>query len=276
MANSEEINRPYGLSSGRNSSTSTPTTDFLNTPTCNVGHGIFPDIIIPAHLFSSPMPYFRETSFERRLHRACLKNGYDLLVDPTTDPDNARRVFRLPLTFSDRGSIVQRVQGLLEDGLEKAPEMWDMPFFLLGGAGTHYPRRDQGGRPILPPNSVPMNILIGALTHQAAEPESVNSIDEFLAGLGLDGEWYDSYDVEGYLKEKGIFLDGDITFCKVPEHICPTEYPPPGAISSNPSDVVQLERSFQEYTYSGNADLSGIYSSAHLQPMTQVSYAQVF
>lgn len=277
MAVSEEINQACRLSSGRDSSTSTPSTvNCLNSPPCNVDCCIFPHIVSPAFLLSAPMPYFHESSFERRLHRACLKNGYDLLVDPTTDPENVRRVFRLPLAFSGRDSIVQRVQGILEVGLEEAPEMWDMPFFLLGGAGTHYPRRDQGGRPILPPNAVPMSKLISALAHQAAQPESVHSIEEFLAGLGLDGEWYDSYDVEGYLKEKGISLDGDISFCKVPEHVYHTEFPPPGAVSSNTLDIVQLEHSFQRYTNSGNADLSGIYSSGHLQPMTQVLCAQVF
>lgn len=222
------------------------------------------------------MAYFQETSFERRLHRACLKNGYDLLVDPTSDPDNVRRVFRLPLTFSDRDSIVQRLQAILEAGLEEAPEMWDMPFFLLGGAGTHYPRKDQGGKPILPPNSVPMNKLVSALTHQATESKSVHTVDEFLAGLGLDGEWFDSYDVEGYLKEKGISLSADTAFCKVPENIFPTELSPPGTVSINTLDTVQLVHSGQGYIFSGNTDLNGIHPSGNLQPVTQVSYSQVF
>ncbi|GMG26397.1 unnamed protein product [Aspergillus oryzae] len=277
MANPEQTYHSFRLSSGHDSSTSTPSTvDSSNPMPYNVDHGTFPLIVSPALLLPSSMTYFQETSFERRLHRACLKNGYDLLVYPTSDPDNVRRVFRLPLTFSDRDSIVRRVQAILEAGLEEAPEMWDMPFFLLGGAGTHYPRRDQGGRPILPPNSVPMNKLVSALAHQAAESQSVHTVDEFLAGLGLDGEWFDSYDVEGYLKEKGIALGGDTAFCKVPENIFPTELSPPGTVSINTLDTVQLEHSVQGYIFSGNTDLNGIHPSGHLQPVTQVSYSQVF
>ncbi|KOC07894.1 hypothetical protein AFLA70_389g001071 [Aspergillus flavus AF70] len=277
MANPEQTYHQFRLSSGHGSSTSTPSTvDSSNPMPYNVDHGTFPLIVSPTLLLPSSMAYFQETSFERRLHRACLKNGYDLLVDPTSDPDNVRRVFRLPLTFSDRDSIVRRVQAILEAGLEEAPEMWDMPFFLLGGAGTHYPRRDQGGRPILPPNSVPMNKLVSALAHQAAESQSVHTVDEFLAGLGLDGEWFDSYDVEGYLKEKGISLSADTAFCKVPENIFPTELSPPGTVSINTLDTVQLEPSVQGYIFSGNTELNGIRPSGHLQPVTQVSYSQVF
>ncbi|KAF7621127.1 hypothetical protein AFLA_011439 [Aspergillus flavus NRRL3357] len=75
-----------------------------------------------------------------------------------------------------------------------------------------------------------MNKLITALAHQSPELQSVHSAYGLLAGHGLDGEWFGSYDVEGYLKEKGISLDGDTTFCKVPENISPTELPPPGTV----------------------------------------------
>ncbi|KAJ5089360.1 hypothetical protein N7532_008044 [Penicillium argentinense] len=81
------------------------------------------------------------------------------------------------------------MKGILESGLDEAPEIWDMPFYLLGGAGTHYPRRDRTGKPILPPNALPTSEL---------------SDHDLLADFGLNGEWLDSHDVEGYLGEKAF------------------------------------------------------------------------
>jgi hypothetical protein len=108
------------------------------------------------------------------------------------------------------------MKGILEGGLDEAPELWDMPFFLLGGAGTHYPRRDHTGKPFLPPNALPISQLVSAFVHQRTEPQSFQSDHDLLADLGLNGEWLDSHDVEGYLKEKGISLSADIAFCSVP------------------------------------------------------------
>ncbi|KAB8224324.1 hypothetical protein BDV33DRAFT_4952 [Aspergillus novoparasiticus] len=119
-----------------------------------------------------------------------------------------------------------------------------------------------------------MNKLISALTHQSAELQSVHSTDGLLAGLGFDGECFDLYDVDGYLKEKGISLDGDTTFCRVPGNVFSMEFLPPGTVSTNTLDTNQLEHSFQEYMFSGNTDRNRIHPSGHLQLMTQVSYSQ--
>lgn len=193
-----------------------PIVDRSEPVPCAREDGTFLNILRHSHLLSSSTAPFRETSFERRLHRACLKNGYNLLADPTSDPDNVSRVFRLPLTLSTRDSIVQQMKGILEGGLDEAPELWDMPFFLLGGAGTHYPRRDHTGKPFLPPNALPISQLVSAFAHQRTKPQSFQSDHDLLADLGLNGEWLDSHDVEGYLKEKGISLSADIAFCSVP------------------------------------------------------------
>ena len=202
-------------------------------------------------LFSSTTP-FSETSFERRLHRACLKNGYNLLADPTSDPDNVSRVFRLPLTLSTRDSIVQQMKGILEGGLDEAPELWNMPFFLLGGAGTHYPRRDHTGKPVLPPNALPMSELISAFVHQRTKPQSFQSGHDILADLGLNGEWLDSHDVEGYLKEKGISLSADIAFCSVPACAFSMDS---NVIGANDQHVMGIDESTLGHMHPYNADL---------------------
>lgn len=254
-ANSE----PRGKALARNhSSLRTPALETVNHSEpvpCAVDDSTFLNILCPSHLLSSSTSPFRETSFERRLHRACLKNGYHLLVDPTTDPDNVSRVFRLPLTLSTRDSIVQKVKGLLEGGLDEAPEMWDMPFFLLGGAGTHYPRRDHTGKPILPPNALPVSKLIGAFVHKNTEPQSFHGDHDLLADLGLDGEWLDSYDVEGYLKEKGISLGADTAFCRVPARAFSMESRPSDIIGANARHVMATDESAHGHMLPHNVDL---------------------
>ncbi|KAL3471061.1 hypothetical protein BJX99DRAFT_238249 [Aspergillus californicus] len=221
---------------------------------CAIDDGALFNILCRSHLLSSSIASFRETSFERRLHRACLKNGYNLLVDPTSDPDNVSRVFRLPLTLSTRDSIVQQMKGILEGGLDEAPELWDMPFFVLGGAGTHYPRRDRTGKPILPPNALPMSKLVDAFVYQRTEPQSFQSGHDLLADFGLNGEWLDSHDVEGYLEEKGIFLGADTAFCSVPAHVFSMESRHSNVTGANAQHVMGMEESALGYVYPYNAD----------------------
>lgn len=254
-----EENNPRGKTSAQSySSLPTPTLHIVNRlepVPCAVDDSAFLNILCRSHLLSSSTAPFRETSFERRLHRACLKNGYNLLVDPTSDPDNVSRVFRLPLTLSTRDSIVQQVKGLLEGGLDETLELWDMPFFLLGGAGTHYPRRDHTGKPILPPNALPMSKFIGAFVHQRTEPQSFQSDHDLLTDLGLNGEWLDSYDVEGYLKEKGIFLSADTAFCRVPARASSIEFRSSDITGANAQHVMGMDESTLGHMHPYNADL---------------------
>lgn len=203
---------------------------------------------------SSTAP-FRETSFERRLYRASLKNGYNLLSDPTSNLDNVIRVFRLPLTLSTWDSIVQQMKGLLECGLYEASEMWNLPFSLLGGAGLHCPRRDHTGKPNLPPNTLPMSKLISAFVHQRTEPQSFQSDHDLLADLGLISEWLDSHDVENYLKGKGIFLSADTAFCRVPLRASLIEFRPSDITGANAQHVMAMDESAPGHMHPHNADL---------------------
>ncbi|KAI9878921.1 MAG: hypothetical protein M1823_006895, partial [Watsoniomyces obsoletus] len=42
-----------------------------------------------------------------------------------------------------------------------------------------------------------------------------NDVPSLLEAIGYGGEWFDSHDVEEYLKTKGIFLDGHSSFVEV-------------------------------------------------------------
>jgi hypothetical protein len=259
-ADHQEHNPQGKTSVHSGSSLPTSTLPFVDRPEpvpSTIDDGALLNILRRSHLIYIPAS-FREPSFERRLHRACLKNGYNLLVDPTSDPDNVSRVFRLPLTLSTRDSIVQQMKGILEGGLDEAPELWDMPFFLLGGAGTHYPRRDRTGKPILPPNTLPMSKLIGAFVRQRTEPQFFQNDHDLLADLGLKGEWLDSHDVEGYLEEKGIFLSADTAFCSVPARALSMEFRQSSVTGASAQHVMGMDESALGYMHPYDSDLTGI------------------
>ncbi|KAL1963251.1 hypothetical protein VTN77DRAFT_8576 [Rasamsonia byssochlamydoides] len=167
----------------------------------------------------SPYSYcFEESTFARRLHRSCLERGYRLLTDPSVNPEELLRTFRFSFGISNRKRIISRFQKLLSRGVNEALETWNMPFFHLGGAGTHYPRRDQQGNPVYPPNMHPITEALGPWPfHLAETPHENKSIESLLMAIGFDGEWFDSYDVEGFLREKGIFLDGHSSFVELPQ-----------------------------------------------------------
>jgi hypothetical protein len=99
-----------------------------------------------------------------------------------------------------------------------------VPFFNIGGAGTHFPRRDTEGKPIYPPNMLSpekalvsqdmgphKTVWVGAETPRV----DANDVPSLLEAIGYGGEWFDSHDVEEYLKTKGIFLDGHSSFVEV-------------------------------------------------------------
>lgn len=169
----------------------------------------------------SEVPYMnnlQEPSFARRLKRSCFEYGCRLLADPACDPETLLRVFRLALGTSSRKLILSRLQGALNRASDEIPEAWNLPFFHLGGAGTHYPRRDVHGNPLYPPNMHPISEAFGFWTFQSSEiPEAERNLGRLLNAFGFDGEWFDSHDVEGFLREKGIFLDDQSAFLEVPE-----------------------------------------------------------
>jgi hypothetical protein len=142
-----------------------------------------------------------------------------LLLDPATDPERLLRTFRFALGISSRKRILSRFQKVLtrESG-DDALEAWNIPFFYLGGAGTHYPRRDQQGNPVYPPNMRPVSEVLGPWPSQLSEvPHGERSLERLLVAIGFDGEWFDSHDVEGFLRERGIFLEGHSSFLELPE-----------------------------------------------------------
>ncbi|KAF2170090.1 hypothetical protein M409DRAFT_19697 [Zasmidium cellare ATCC 36951] len=177
---------------------------------------------IPASL-TSPMTYsFQETTFGRRLHRACLEQGYQLLLDPDRRPHTFERVFKLSLMSRDRAKLTTAMKALLDRGPHENLHT-NVPLIHVGGAGTHYPRRDPFGN--MQPKKESWNLgVVGpqtlALLENAARDNLTTDMTVDIAGF--EGEWFDPYDVEGYLHEKGIFIDPSSSFAEAEVFVWPT------------------------------------------------------
>src|SRR5271168_5078533 len=166
---------------------------------------------------SVPYTYsFQETTFARRLHRLCLERAFRVLTNPDINPEYIKRAFRFTFTFSNRRRMLVRFQELLKRKAGESLENWNVPFFHIGGAGTHFPRLDAQGRPIYPPNIFSPAKAFGPLAIPTAEtPRDEATIEQLLESIGFGGVWFDSHDVEGYLRTKGIHLDGQSSFVEI-------------------------------------------------------------
>ncbi|KAK1145877.1 hypothetical protein N8T08_003823 [Aspergillus melleus] len=154
---------------------------------------------------------FHETDFSRRLQRYCLEYTWRIFVDPNANPQKFYRVFRLVpcIRYSDK--MRPYLQCLVRSGSHESLDIAAAPFYCIGGAGTHYPRQ-LNGEPVYPENMRLPRKILGILPHSGAKDDTVDaSIDDrdtLLKAMGLHGIWLDCHDVQGYLEEKGLVLDG--------------------------------------------------------------------
>ncbi|KAI9837018.1 MAG: hypothetical protein M1819_000667 [Sarea resinae] len=157
---------------------------------------------------SLPGPYtfsFQETTFARRLHRATIETGYHLLSNSATPPELIDRIFKVALLRFPRDQILDCLRNaLLKSNEESFGKGLNWPCVGGAGAGNHFPRHPQtaawaNGKP----NS------IGPVARKQLEIAAANGIADIPE---TEGEWFDAEDVEGYLRHRGIFLDGRSSF----------------------------------------------------------------
>lgn len=172
---------------------------------------------------SGPTTYsFQEGTFSRRLHRACLEQGYQLLLDPARRPHTYDRVFKLSLMGRDRGRLISAMKTLLARGPHETLNTGLL--IHVGGAGTHYPPRDAYGNVQHKRESWHLGV-VGPQTLALLENAARDNLttDMTVEISGFEGEWFDPYDVEGYLNEKGIFIDPSTSFSEAEVYIWPEE-----------------------------------------------------
>lgn len=182
----------------------------------------------------------QESDLARRLQRFCLEHTYRWLSDPCSSPDLMSRVFGLIPCIHDMPGIRRNYRRILQAEIGDPLEVNKLPYYKLGGAGTHYPRIGIDGQPIYPEKlRRPGKILrrmtrilqrggiqdwdedwsgnVEPLISESGEYGDLAMSDaDRLRALDLDGEWFDCHDVQGYLVDRGLASDDSSMWMKVP------------------------------------------------------------
>ncbi|EAW14288.1 bZIP transcription factor [Aspergillus clavatus NRRL 1] len=141
---------------------------------------------------SSKVAALEMSAFIERLHFACLHEGYSVLRDASVELDRLQKPFRFLFRTMDRERITSYFEACLHaKASQKRLDEWeDVPYFRIGGAGTHYPGKT-------PRSST--EVLSRCKNIQDPVLQSPQEI-----GQKLDGEWFDLHDLEGFLHEQGV------------------------------------------------------------------------
>ncbi|MCJ1379126.1 hypothetical protein MMC17_002226 [Xylographa soralifera] len=159
---------------------------------------------------------FQESTFSRRLLRSSYERAYYLLTNPNTPKSEVHRRFRFAFHFYDVQRIATHLRERLMKSNKESLENWNVPLLHLGGAGLHFPRVVPEGEDPLPDN---WEAAQSVGPHKPRNPELSVSDQDFpdkvpeYAKVG--GEWFDSNDVEEYLRTKGLFLDGQMSVAEI-------------------------------------------------------------
>ncbi|KAJ4366192.1 hypothetical protein N0V83_007827 [Neocucurbitaria cava] len=178
----------------------TPPSTRLSTPPLHLPSPQSTNSLPPITTYS-----FEETTFARRLTRAAIETGFQLLSSANPRPAAVNYVFKLSLPYFTKEQLRARFKMMLSKTTNEELDWWEAPFIHLGGAGTHYPRRDALGHIVQIKNSWTVRPL-GPLERRMTRLESVEDGRwEDLDGVdltGFEGEWFDAHDVQGYLEEQ--------------------------------------------------------------------------
>lgn len=187
----------------------------IPSPTINeFSQSFYPYTQIP---LPSTHSYF-ELTFARRVHRATMEQGYRLLTMPNPPQERFDEVFGYCLKYETKEECITRFQRALNSSTKESLNEWRAPFVHLGGAGTYYP--NQGS---IPDNEFMPKFRTGFSMgpfSAAFSPvwENIGS-DMKCKFPGFGGDFFDSHDVEGYLRGQGFdlppaadFITGQIDF----------------------------------------------------------------
>lgn len=135
--------------------------------------------------------------FIDNLRIACLYQGFLLLNNPSVPLEALRRPFRLLLSLVTRETITSYFHTCLYARLNnKQPDDVNcIPSFRLGGAGTHYPE-------------VVASNQVGSRSEQHDPSMIHDTLSSFSpeAQKDLDGQWFDLFDLVGFLRAQGTTL----------------------------------------------------------------------
>jgi hypothetical protein len=151
---------------------------------------------------------YGETSFARRLLRESLEGALRLLSIPDLPMSIWKRVFSFSGEYQSKEQIKARISRLLARPAKSSLENWTAPWTNIGGAGTFFPSPEGDMEQDFMPKIRP-GYSIGPHTPRVAEVEELLDEDCYCKKPGLEGEFFDSNDVEQYLRSRGLEIPED-------------------------------------------------------------------
>lgn len=187
----------------------------------------------------SPYTYsFQETTFARRLFRSSYEKAYRIITDPSASQESIHYRLRFSFCYTNLQSITSRIRQVLTRTRHQNLENWEAPILHNGGAGLHYPRGGLDSET----DPAPMNWRERRLSKaprrfgvaQTREADQLE-VDEFPKFANCEGIWFDSNDVEQYLRTKGLYLDGQSSLAEIEvDNPSPLISLPPGTATDSP------------------------------------------
>lgn len=145
---------------------------------------------------------YNEFSFARRIQRGSIERAFRLITSKTVSPEAFNRTFGLTLMYETRENLEARLRRGLAKTNKESLSAWRNPFVHIGGSGTFYPDSDPSNEDLRP--KLRTGYSIGPFSPVVTEAQDLFQ-EEMRCNLpGFEGEFFDSNDVEGYLRGRGL------------------------------------------------------------------------
>ncbi|KAL4909536.1 hypothetical protein BDW74DRAFT_146774 [Aspergillus multicolor] len=153
-----------------------------------------------AHISEGETPMSIPT-FIDRLHVTCSYQAYLVTANSSIPQRRIERPFRILLSLMPRTFVAEFFKDwLLARAGHKTMAHWEhIPFFRLGGAGTHYPSPANVHHPFPAHRS-------GSSSPNAHVQEDVAAFTSDMSDEEIEDVWFDLGDLQGYLVECGVVL----------------------------------------------------------------------
>ena len=157
---------------------------------------------------------FQETSFVRRLMRSSLEAAYMMMLNPK--PQDLERLCTYAFCFIHKPMLMAYFKAVMARTATENLEVWSVPLYHVGNAGLHYPRDGIDASSSPPPGWAQTAPIGPSLARRGLTPipDSMTN-SEIVDYAGVGGEWFDSNDVEQYLRTKGLKLDAQSIFVEI-------------------------------------------------------------
>ncbi|KAJ5411910.1 uncharacterized protein N7487_006269 [Penicillium crustosum] len=137
------------------------------------------------------LPTVEMSVFIRQLRVACAHYALFSLRDSSVDLEGLRSKFRFLLSIISRENLISYFEAGVVARVhpERMLEWEELPFFRVGGAGTHF-------------------VNSPSLRYENRHPVRDDPLSSFPPEVQgeMDGRWYDIRDLEGFLQEQGVRL----------------------------------------------------------------------